>query len=94
MIGYSFRDKAGNTWHQVTKTTARKAYDAGQAVTICAANLRPGFPWYPEVEIEKDHMEEINAGPVPFDRIVNQYEAHNCYGAETGKYARFYAMEA
>lgn len=93
MLNITFRDKDGQTWHQVTKRTARRLYEDGQTIKACAANMRPGFPWYPEIALDKELIDIANGEPVPFDRIINQFEFYNCT-PETGTYARFYAKEA
>lgn len=90
MKNITFKDSNGITWKQISKAAARKLYDGGSVIKVCAANLRPGFPYNPDVNIDKARLEKINYGPVPFDQFVNQFEFYNCFDSETGRYARFY----
>ena len=90
MLNIMYKDKNGKTWKQASKAAARKAYNAGLKITLCAANMRPGFPYYPEIVTDKERMTEVNAGEdVDFEKLVNHFEYYNCT-SETGKYTRFY----
>ena len=75
-------------WTQVTKATARKLYNAGSEIMICAANMRPGGPWKPEVIIDKAYLQDTDRDP-DFDKYVNAFTYYNCT-PETGSYPRFY----
>ena len=75
-------DIKGIQYKRVSKPMARKAYDTGKDVVICACKLRPGKPWYPEAIIN-------NLSKNSFNSSVNEYEWNNC-NAEAGYYAAFY----
>ena len=73
---------------RISKPTARKMFNAGAPVFLCAVNLRPGWPWHPECCIwnaPDDGDEKIN-----FEAAVAAFEFYNCTCRETGKYAAFY----
>ena len=67
---------------RVSKSLARKAFQFNLKVYICPVNLRPGFPWSPEWE--------MNRIGTTFDETVSSFEAFNCINAETGYYTAFY----
>ena len=73
-------DIKGIQYKRVSKPMARKAYDTGKDVVICACKLRPGKPWYPEAIINNLSKNSFNS---------SEYEWYNC-NAEAGYYAAFY----
>lgn len=72
-------------FERITKTTARKVYDAGGVVHVCPVNLRPGWPWFPENDISREYD-----GGASFDSVVNSATYYNCINSETGKYLAYY----
>lgn len=50
MRKYTYKD-GNHTFKRVNKTTARRAYNNGLRVILCPCNLRPGFPFHPEISI-------------------------------------------
>lgn len=83
MIHLDFTDR-GTLYVRVSKTTARKAYDAGKTVVLCPCKLRPGAPWHPEIPIR--HSAE---DPETFEQRVNNFEYYNL-SAETGRYTLYF----
>ena len=86
MNNITLRDKNGDKWQRITKTAARKAYDAGENIIISAVNIDP-FGIMGGVETSKDHAGET------FDKLVNAFEYYNCGLRECGYYAAFYKKE-
>lgn len=73
----------GFTFKRINKTQARRAYNNGLRVVVCPVNLRPGYPWHPEIIVS-------GKSGTNFDRLVNVFELFNCRDKETGKYTAFY----
>lgn len=67
---------------RVSKRKARKIFESGATIYFCPVNLRPGYPYYPEILF-------YNTGE-NFDYSVSSFEMYNCINYETGKYAAFY----
>ena len=82
MNKYTYTDN-GRTFERVSKAVARRAYDNGLRVILCPVNLRPGWPWYPEVSIS-------GKSEAPFGVALNTFEAYNLRDRETGRYPAFY----
>lgn len=74
-------------WTRVSKATARKAYDNGQAVAITARNTHPFNVW------GTTSTYAGGDGCTPFENIVNAFEYYNCINSDTGKYAAFYIVK-
>lgn len=95
MNNYTVKDNAGQTWKRVSKSAARKAFDNGQAVHVCACNLMPFGYWQaggtlrPGIE---QHETKFNESEHWVDWFARQYSWHNCTGRETGLYASFYVQ--
>lgn len=83
MRKYTFTEK-GFTFERINKKFARIAYMNGLTIVVCPCNLRPGYPWYPEISISKKH------GGETFENVINAFECHNCINSETGHYSAFY----
>lgn len=84
MRKYSFINN-GFTFERVDKKTARRAYNNGLRVLFCPCNLRPGAPWFPECEIDKEISENAT-----FETVLNSFEFYNLRNRETGYYTAFY----
>ena len=72
-------DECGNIYNvkQVTKPTARKAYDSGKPVWIHPCNLRLDNMW-------QKPMPTRNGYGLTFDNAVNSFKVFNC-NAYNGK---------
>ena len=86
MTHYEFTDDHGRKWYRVNKHRARRAFEQGERLVLCACNLRPFGPWHPEVEITDNFWRT-------FDQLVNEFEYYNCSHPGEGAYASFYMME-
>lgn len=73
----------GFTFERVSKKVARAAFSNGLPIVVCPCNLRPGFPYHPELPIHPD-----NVGS--FDAFLCRFEYYNLRGAATGRYTAFY----
>ena len=52
MNNYTFNDD-GKQYKRIDKRQAKKLYDAGKTIILCACNLRPFGFWRPEIPINK-----------------------------------------
>lgn len=82
MREYTYTDH-GFTFQRVDKKTARQAYNNGLRVILCPCNLRPGYPWYPEISIS-------GKAPASFEAQLNAFEAYHLRDSQTGRYTSFY----
>ena len=90
MKRYEFQNN-GFTFIRIPKNKARVAYDNGLTVLFCPVNLRPGKPWYPEIEIKgREYWPPYADNNTPFSDVVNRFEFYNCINSETGRYTAFY----
>ena len=71
---------------RITKQAAKKLYNDGKLVYFCPVNLRPGWPYNPQVLID-------NSDDSSFEKAVIAFEWYNCINTETGKYTAFYGKE-
>ena len=82
MKKYIFAD-GGYTFNRISKKAARAAYKNGLRVLLCPVNLRPGYPFHPEISISgKD--------PATFEEALAAFEFYNIRNSETGYYTAFY----
>lgn len=80
-----FKCREGSAvFQRVTKTAARKAWEANKTVVFCPANLYPFGGFRPSITM---HPQD---GRSPFDEVVRDFEYYNCTCSETGKYASFF----
>lgn len=82
MRKYTYAD-SGYTFERVDKKTARKAYNNGLRVILCPCNLRPGYPFHPEISIS-------GKAQATFEEALNAFEFYNIRNAESGFYTAFY----
>ena len=78
------------TYIRITKQRAEKLYNGGACIAICAGNLRPGGPWFPEMWTTKDGLKWSNLQE--FRRLVDHFTRHNCINSQTGYYPAFYTL--
>ena len=81
----------GKTYKRVSKTAAKKVFESGESVVICACNLNPFGFWNCGIEIKKYQFDSEYSND--FNKRVYCYELYNCVNSETGKYASFYIEE-
>lgn len=85
---------------RISKAAARKLYNNGHKIRICAVKLSPVNVWgaYTDARlaaftaVSSDGFNTTVARNKDFETVVNAFEAYNC-NAKTGKYAAFYKME-
>lgn len=82
MRAYTWTEN-GFTFKRINKTQARRAYNNGLRVVVCPVNLRPGYPWHPEIIVSEKSGET-------FEKMLNAFIYYNIRDNETGKYAAFY----
>lgn len=83
---------------RISKTAARKLWGK-RDMSFCPCNLRPGFPWRPNIDVfakeiaEKQNSQwEHERKQSAFDYVVNNFEFYNCVSNETGRYTTFYLI--
>jgi hypothetical protein len=98
MNAMTFRD-GGKTLVRISKAKARKLWGKAD-MSLCPCNLRPGFPWRPNMDVfaveitAKQASEyEHERKAVAFDTYVNSFEWYNCNDSETGLYTAFYLIK-
>lgn len=72
---------------RISKSAARHAYYENKNLVFCPVNLRPGWPYYPEIDLNLEKCD----GRI-FEQTLNSFEFYNCT-AESGKYTAFYIVE-
>lgn len=82
MRAYTWTEN-GFTFKRINKTQAQRAYNNGLRVVVCPVNLRPGYPWHPEISVS-------GKSGATFEEMLNAFIYYNIQGNETGKYAAFY----
>ncbi len=84
MNRYIIHDVVKKTrYERITKVAARKLFNSGEKIYICACNLRPGSPWFPEIQVDNSICRD-------FEKVVNDFTFYNCINNETGKYPSYY----
>lgn len=82
---------------RITWKEARKRYNAGEVVRMCAVKLSPVNMWGCFADCHKeayspiagDGFNTVVARSREFDTVVNAFIFYNC-NAETGRYPAFY----
>lgn len=85
MRQYNFKS-GGKYYHRVNKATARRVFNAGGVVIMCACNLRPDSMWNPAVPIAANDDSTDDT----FEILVNEFSFYNCGLREAGYYPAFY----
>lgn len=70
-------------WKRITKTAARKEFNAGRNVLFIPVNMPVNRDYYCNQVVLNNNKKEN------FDTLCNHFEFYNCNN-ETGKYAAFY----
>jgi len=85
MRQYNFKS-GGKYYHRVNKATARRVFNAGGVVLMCACNLRPDSMWHPVSPVAAND----ESTPETFEKLVNEFTYYNCNLNECGYYPAFY----
>ena len=85
MNAYVFTDDKGTNWKRVNKKVARRVFDSGETIVLCACNMRPFGPWRTECPVNNKSTYRED-----FDYVVNSFEYYNCSHPGEGRYASFY----
>ncbi|MGE8165212.1 hypothetical protein ACQKRQ_34315 [Paraburkholderia sp. NPDC080076] len=72
-------------YRRVSRTHARKAWDAGQDVVFCPHRLYPFGGWRPSMLANRSGFANR-----AFDDVVRDFESYNCNCSETGYYASYF----
>ncbi len=80
----------GVNYRRVSKSVARRMWNAGSPILFCAVNLWPFGGWRPGCTVDKASAEQSTCYDVTFDGICHDFEWHNANSYETGYYAAFY----
>lgn len=87
-------------YKRITKAAARKLYNSGHTIRICAVNMSPVNIWgaYSDTNnreytnISSDGFNNTIAKNKAFETVVNAFIYYNC-NHETGYYPAFYIKE-
>ncbi len=85
-------------WMRISKSMARKLYDAGQTIRVCPCKVNPCNEYYP-LSFDMNKEDDVYSEPtmfdweIKFDTRVNRFEYYNCQYNETGKYSAFYVKK-
>ncbi len=60
----------GFTFKRINKAQARRAYNNGLRVVVCPVNLRPGYPFHPEISVS-------GKSGATFDEMLNAFIFYN-----------------
>lgn len=71
---------------RITRKEARKRYNAGEVIRMCAVKLSPVNMWGCFADCCR---EALSPRSREFDTVVNAFTFYNC-NAETGRYPAFY----
>lgn len=88
MYRYKLRD-GGLVYERVSKRAARKVFDTGGTVVLCATKTHPFGYWRPGCHITKEGFRFSEAD---FYSVVRDYEFHNC-NSETGRYSAYWVAK-
>lgn len=85
---------------RISKTAARKLYNAGETIRICAVKMSPVNIWgaYADATpaaftvVSSDGFNTTVARNKDFETVVNAFRFYNC-NHETGYYPAFYVRE-
>lgn len=84
---------------QISKRKARKLWGKAD-MSLCPSNLRPGFPWRPNMDVFASEISaklasewEHERKAAAFDSYVASFEWYNCASSETGLYTTFYLIQ-
>lgn len=84
---------------RINKTVAKRLYNAGNIIRICAANVSPTNMYGAYSDISIDGMNIVNSGfnttvarNNDFETVVNAFKYYNCRRA-LGYYPAFYIKE-
>ena len=74
-------------YQQISKAKARRLYNDGATVYLCAAKMRPGATYW-------SMSANVNSkNGYDFTKLCNSYQFYNC-SSETGRYIRYYVKES
>lgn len=73
-------------YKKITKTTARKLYNAGKTIAMLPCKMHPENLWQPPY-----HVSSVNNDN--FETVCNCFRYYNCNYTETGKYISFYEVK-
>ena len=74
-------------YRKVTKPTAKKLFEKGEDILVCACKMNPSSLWRPFTVANKR-----NSWYCDFEKFINEFTFYNC-NAETGRYPHFYVEE-
>jgi len=76
---------------RIDRAKAKKLIKQGLHVALCASNMRPGDPWYPEIEINRYSVNNYNGIDFEskFKNLVNHFMYYNC-NKETGNKVSYF----
>lgn len=81
----------GVKYARVNRTKARNLFISGYPVLFCPCNLRPGRPWYPEIEFTLTQLDtSFEERKNNFNKTLYNFMYYNC-NWESGLYVSFYA---
>ncbi len=89
MERYTINDGA-TSYTRISKSDARKMFNANQSFYIIAHKMRPGFPFSMGMTIDPAHIKAERSLTPTYPTLC----WYNAASYETGYYAAFYTMKA
>ena len=81
--------KDGKQYKRITKTTAKKLFNAGKTIALLPCKANPLSIWFSFYPLNKNSVEHYT--DKSFDLFVNNFEYYNCNN-QTGRYTAFYTV--
>ena len=84
------RSDGKHIYTRVTKSQAKRLFNAGREVCVVPVKCQPFGPIYQGAHLKNDY---ISCEGMTFDNIINEYIYYNCNYNELGRYPAYYMID-